>query len=208
MAPPTKGNGDEKTDETEREQTSRRSSATPDCLNTPTPSRRGFLEQGFAASIAVGASVTGIAGTAAAQTAHDESESSTAAVTFRNQFTDGSRVVVESVSLPDGGYVAIHDTSFFKNDPSLTVIAASELLEAGTSENVPVNLFSGIHGVYFESGEIYDDQWLVAVPHRETNGNELYESAVTEEDCPYTESGGPIADIAFATIQETEETTP
>lgn len=172
-------------------------------------SRRTVLRQGIIGALALGTGLTGTTGSVVAQTTDENSddESSTANVTFRNQLMDGTRVVVESVYLPDGGYVGIHDARFFEDDHAYTVIAASERLEAGTTHNVKINLFSGIHGVYFESGEIEHDQWLVAVPYRETNGNELYEFAVTQEDGPYTEAREPIADVAFATIEDAETTT-
>lgn len=166
--------------------------------------RRTILRRGLAASVAPG---TGVTGSAAAQETDGETERddpSTARISFRNQPTDGSRVRIESVVLPDGGYVGIHYDQFFEDEIGSTIIGVSERLDPGRHEGVEFYLFSRIVGVYFESGELYDDQWLVAVPYRETNDNDHFEYVVTngEEDGPYAASGAPVADLAYVTIRE------
>jgi len=99
-----------------------------------------------------------------------------ATVTFDDQSSSGEAVLVTSASLPDGGFVTIHDDTV-ADDPVGSVRGTSDYLEAGTSDNVNVTLDDPIE----ETGQFF------AMPHRDTNGNEVYDFVTSEgtEDAPY-----------------------
>ena len=106
-----------------------------------------------------------------------------ASITFTDQDGDGESVVVEEVTLSDGGFVVVTDG----DDPR----AVSEYLDSGTHENVTV--------------ERNDDEELAgrltATVHRDTTGDGSYAYEETDgaEDRPYLEDGFPVADTATVT---------
>lgn len=154
-----------------------------------TPSRRRFLT----VAAATGAAAT-LGGTAVAQ-------QSSATVTFDDQTTGGKTVTVDSTTLPDGGYVAIHDSRLNDGKALESVVGVSTYLEAGTHEDVDVTLFD-VKGAKFDVEMLREDQPLVAMPHRETSGNETYEfvSSGGKADGPYTKDGGAVVDSASVTV--------
>ena len=115
-------------------------------------------------------------------------QSNSAAVTLSAQASGGHTVTVDSVTLPDGGFVTLHDASLNDGDVLASVVGSSAYLEAGTHENVSVRL----------DEPISSDTTLVAMPHRDTNDNRVYEfvSANGGADGPYTADGGPVVDTA------------
>ncbi|SFL11514.1 Tat (twin-arginine translocation) pathway signal sequence [Halogranum rubrum] len=155
-------------------------------------SRRRFLT----VAAATGAAAT-LGGTAVAQQSSD-----TATVTFDDQTTGGKTVTVQSTTLPEGGYVAIHDARLQEGKALESVVGVSAYLDAGTHENVEVTLFD-VEGAEFEMGMLDEDQPLIAMPHRETNGNETYEFVASggEDDGPYTADGGAVVDDAAVTVE-------
>ncbi|GAA0667741.1 hypothetical protein ACFQDG_06995 [Natronoarchaeum mannanilyticum] len=137
----------------------------------------------------------------------DEEEAPTeAAVTFEDQETDGSTVTVDSVSLPDGGFVTIHDSSLFDEVVVDSVVGTSEYLEPGEHEDVEVQLYDEemVPGAEFDQDALEEDQTLIAMPHQDTNDNETYDFVETdgEEDGPYTEDDVPIIDDAGVTVTD------
>ena len=122
-------------------------------------------------------------------------------VTFGDQTSNGSAVVVDRASLPQGGFLVI-----FAQDGS--VLGNSSYLRSGTSENVTVQLNETLNR----------SQVLVAVPHQDTNDNQQFDfnatkarqiarstttpnaSNVSVEDIPYTQGGMPISSVAFVTV--------
>ncbi|WP_459190648.1 DUF7282 domain-containing protein, partial [Halosimplex sp. J119] len=83
-------------------------------------------------------------------------------LTFSDQSVaeDNQEVVVESATLSDGGFVAIHEGS-----ASGDVIGTSRYLEAGTHSNVRVDLDTMVN----------ETTTLVAMPHLDDNSNNLYD---------------------------------
>jgi len=130
------------------------------------------------------------------ETTEAEAEQPTASVTFDNQSSDGTTVVVKSVTMSEGGFVAIHNASG-------PVIGVSEYLTAGTHENVEITLFDVLGQDFAEGMSLEEDQTLIAMPHLDTNGNDEYEfvSSGGSEDGPYTEDGGAVVDPASVTIK-------
>jgi hypothetical protein len=124
-------------------------------------------------------------------------ETQAASITFNEQETDGETVVVESVTMDEGGFIAIHDSSV-QDAPLASVLGNSVYLEAGTHENVEVTL----------ARPIEEDQTLVAMPHFDTNDNEVYDFVLSsgQLDGPYTADGAAVIDSAAVSL-EAEETT-
>ena len=120
----------------------------------------------------------------------------TASVRFNDQETEGDSVVVESTSLPDGGFVTIHDSTLADGEAIGSVRGTSEYLEPGTSANVEVSLDDPVE----ESGS------FSAMPHRDTDGDETYDFVSSEgaDDAPYTNANGAIVlDSAQLTLPST-----
>ena len=128
----------------------------------------------------------------------ESEESETATVSFGNQTTEGDSVTVDSVSLPEGGFVAIHDTTLTtEDDPLGSTIGATGYLEPGEHEEVTAQLLETIE----------EDQELIAMPHRDTNGNETLDFLTTDgnADGPYVaEEGGAVVDSAQVTVEGAE----
>lgn len=112
-------------------------------------------------------------------------------IQFTDQRTNGSAVAVESVTLPQGGFVAVHNESYLRpwGDPTQTVLGHSQYLPAGTHQNVSVEL---------TNGSTTQGRSLVAVPSRDTNANQNYDYVETDgfRDVPYTIDGETVSDQA------------
>ncbi|QDX41870.1 PGF-CTERM sorting domain-containing protein [Salarchaeum sp. JOR-1] len=115
-----------------------------------------------------------------------------ASVTFDAQTSGGYTVTVENVTLPDGGFVTIHDASVTEGNVLGSVVGSSTYLEAGTHESVTVRL----------DEPLSEDGTYVAMPHMDTNDNRVYEfvSANANADGPYTMSGSAVVDTANVTV--------
>lgn len=107
---------------------------------------------------------------------------STASVTFADQTSGGTAFTVESVFLPEGGYVVLHDERLAEGEAVASVRGNSSYLEPGLHRNVRITLEEPIENA----------TTLTAMPHRETNGNELYE--FPDADGPYTADGSAVVD--------------
>ena len=129
----------------------------------------------------------------AAATAADTQEA--ASITFEAQTSGGQTVTVDSVTLPDGGFVTIHDSSIADGDTFASVVGSSAYLEPGNHENVTVTL----------DDPLSKDESLVAMAHRDTDGDQIYEfvSANGAADGPYTADGGAVVDAADVTASAT-----
>lgn len=104
-----------------------------------------------------------------------------ATVTFDRQSLDceENTVVMQEVTLSDGGFVVIHG-------PDGDVVGVSGYLEAGTHEDVTVEL----------DVELSADATLTAMAHRDTNDNGQFDFVTSEgdEDAPYLRDGAPVTD--------------
>ena len=123
----------------------------------------------------------------------------TATVTFSDQTVENgsTNVTVDSANLSDGGFVAIHSTPVVNETQNITavdsVVGVSEYLGNGTSENITVTL----------DEPLTENQTLVAMPHQDTNGNEVYDFVTSNgsADGAYTEDGAPVTDTASITVE-------
>ena len=114
--------------------------------------------------------------------AEEPEEEPTATVTFSDQDSDGETVVVDSTSMSEGGFVAMHDETLLEGDAFGSVVGVSEYLEAGDHSDVEVTLDEPLE----------ENQTLIAMPHRDTNDNQEYDFVDTqgEEDGPYVDEAG------------------
>lgn len=116
-----------------------------------------------------------------------------AGVWFPNQSSSGNSVVVSSVRLGGGGFVAVYDRAAGISPDSL--LGVSPYLDAGVHRRVAVDL------------DIFPldlPQKVVAVPHRDTTETGTFDFAKTggDSDPPYAgPTGGPVTNGARVTLR-------
>ncbi len=117
---------------------------------------------------------------------------SQANVTIDNQRSDGETIVISSVTMEKGGFVAIHDQSLLDGNVVGSVVGNSVYLAPGTHKNVTVTLARPIN----------ESQTLIAMPHMDTNGNQVYGFVISNGtvDGPYTSNGKAIIDEAMISV--------
>ena len=149
-------------------------------------------------SIALVASVGLIAtgGFAGAQTQADA-----ASVTIEDQQSDRQTVIVDSVTVPEGGFVVIHETEGLEEGDAVgSVIGVSSYLGPGTHEDVPVTM-----GNELDTTEVE----VTAMAHMDTNGNEVYDFGTSDGavDGPYLTGGAEETETPAETEAATETPT-
>ncbi|WP_205427388.1 hypothetical protein [Halorussus sp. MSC15.2] len=185
-----------------------------------------MLAMGTSAALALGASPQATTDAAAEQETTtpvgQTTVAQTANVTFTNQSSNGSVVVVERVVVPEGGFIAIHEaesagqateTGTETETPTETAIeteiqtptaAAGEAAQRYTAGAVIGNstyLEPGVHeNVTIRLDQpLEEGQILIAMAHRDTNNNQQYD--FPEADEPYTQAGQPVTDWANVTVE-------
>ena len=147
-------------------------------------------------------------------------DTNTVALTFDNQTSNGSAVTVSQAVLPDGGFVAVYLAENVSGNFTTLVgpenigprVGNSTYLGAELNENVTIQLDRSLD----------ESQMLIAVPHRDTNGNQQFDpalegaetttamdggamttTAMQQVDAPYTQTPGdqPITATAFITVE-------
>ncbi|WP_340098266.1 DUF7282 domain-containing protein [Salinibaculum salinum] len=109
---------------------------------------------------------------------------------FSDQERRGEVVVVDSVELNDGGFVAIHEGS-----ASGDVIGVSDYIdENDATQNLRITLDEPLDS----------DTTLVAMPHLDTNGNEEFDFNGSDVDGPYTENGSAVTATANYSVEGSE----
>lgn len=134
----------------------------------------------------------------------DEPLAESELVTFENQTSGGKKVIVTSITVSDGGYAVLHNTSDVKNE-SASVLGVSEYLEPGTHEQVSIRLYE-VPGRKLDkkSSHIMGVTRVHVAPHHETNGNQTFDYAATGEtqDTPYlNENGTSAVESAIVTLE-------
>ena len=129
----------------------------------------------------------------------------TAAIAFANQTTNGTAVTVESVTLPDGGYVGLHRGPYNASNATSSAIGATGHLEAASYENVTVAVGT-VPGV--NATEPNRRVRLSAVAHTDSDGDRRFQyvSSNGSEDEPYVE-GGAVNATALVTVETPPDTT-
>ena len=106
-----------------------------------------------------------------------------ATIAFANQTTNGTNVTVANVTVPEGGFVGVHRTSYLppENKTQESMIGASEYLTPGVHRNVTIQLNTALE----------EDTPLLVSPYRDTNDNESFEyvSSNARNDTPYAPPG-------------------
>lgn len=104
----------------------------------------------------------------------DDSDSSEGArVTFADQRSDGTCVVVDEATVPKGGFVVLYDERPFTGDDGVlpTVRGVSPFLEAGSHERIEIGL----------DEPIAESRRLWAAVYHDSNGNREFDLVTTEE---------------------------
>jgi cytoskeletal protein RodZ len=119
-------------------------------------------------------------------------EAETASVTFESQSSNGSEVMVDSVAVPEGGFVVVHDVGVTEGEAIESILGTSEYLDRGTQENVTVELDEPLN----------ESQRLVAVVYRDSNENQEYDFVTSNRtaDGPYRQADGRAAVNDFANV--------
>lgn len=130
--------------------------------------------------------------------------STTAAVDLDTQETNGTTVEVDSVFLPRGGYVVVHNSSLLDGETVGSVIGTSDYLEAGFHRSVTVRLYD-VPGASYDADRLSADATLVAMAHRETTGDRSFDFVSTDgtADGPYLDAGQPVTAAANVSVSGT-----
>jgi len=103
---------------------------------------------------------------------------------------------VESVTVPRGGFVVIHDESIIEGTVIDSMVGESAFLDAGTHQNVTIQLDESLN----------ESQRLVAVVYRDSNDNQVYGFVTSNRtaDGPYTrpDSRQAVSEIAVIDVEE------
>jgi PGF-CTERM protein len=120
------------------------------------------------------------------------SPSDRATVSANDTATSGYYVSVDTVYVPEGGFVTIHDSTVLEGATFDSVRGTSDYLEPGLHRNVGVHLDEPLE----------EADTLVPMAHRDTNDNQEYDFVTSEgaADGPYTHEGDAVVDTAETTI--------
>lgn len=84
---------------------------------------------------------------------------------FPEQNSGGHSIVIETVDLPEDGFIAIHDASLLQGELFSSVLGVSTRLDAGTHEDLRVYLTRPLAG---------DNETVIAMPHKDTDDDGIY----------------------------------
>ena len=130
-----------------------------------------------------------------------------ARVVFLNQTTDGAVVVVTQPQLPEGGFIAIYNTSTGQPTPK-NLIGVSEYIGSNRSySRVAIRLFD-VPGRSFAREELRESTTLIAQAMRDTNDNQRFDYLTSnrERDGGYRRGSNPVANAAVVAIRQTTTT--
>ncbi len=153
------------------------------------------------AGIAMPADVSPV-GTAAGQSTN----ATNATIEFANQTSNGSNVTIKSVTLPEGGFIALHSSGYTTGAASAesSIIATSGYLDAGEHTNLTLPVDQAPWGNYpgLNRSQLNESAPLTMVAYRDTNNNERmdYVASVGANDTAYTINGSPVADSAGVSV--------
>lgn len=112
----------------------------------------------------------------------------TANVTFKNQTSDGTGVLVDSTVLPDGGFLVAY------NKTMASPVGNSSFLENGTQENTSVML----------NQPLTENTTLIVAAFNDTNGNQQFDLGIDEV---YLAQGQPAVAVATVNVTATDNVT-
>lgn len=125
-----------------------------------------------------------------------------ARVTISDQETDDGQIVVESVYLPDGGFVDVHhrpegvepgrpgtdeELADWQVGPSGHFplgypLGASEYLEPGSHEDVAITLLADVKCVEWEDRDLSAETRIAAMAHDRTTGSQTFQHFCDSEE--------------------------
>ena len=119
-------------------------------------------------------------------------------LTFDNQTSDGTSVVVRYANLTEGGYIVIHDSTLFDNEAVESVVGSTVYLGPGEYENQTVEF----------DEEVTESGTYVAMIHTETSGNLVLDFVESDgtDDGPVVVGGEPVTDEAEVTVENATST--
>ena len=128
-------------------------------------------------------------------------------ITFANQSSNGSTVTIQNATLPEGGFIAIHDSEYLGSGPGdLTVLATSEYLSSGQHQNVTINISNAPPGNYpgVNRTSLNSTQTLVGALYSDSNGNREFDYVLSggSEDSAIKIDGSPVRDVGQAKISQ------
>ncbi|AHG05089.1 hypothetical protein HALDL1_02275 [Halobacterium sp. DL1] len=134
----------------------------------------GVIAVALAVALSGGAAAAALSSPTTAQSTVSQTDAAAslqegnASVAFDDQTTN-TTVMVQSVTVPEGGYAVIHATSGPNNETVGDVVGVSDYLEPGTHENVTVTLYEDVPGAEFQNTSVNGTQTFVAMAHQETS---------------------------------------
>lgn len=128
-------------------------------------------------------------------------------IDFDSHESNGTVIEVDELFLPEGGYVAIYDSTSSDEATIGDVIGVSSYLAPGYHEDIEVTLFN-VTGATFAQDRLSTNQTLLAVSHRETNGDRTYDFVESNGayDGPYFIGDTPVAETADVSVSPPTET--
>lgn len=133
-----------------------------------------------------------------------------ASITFEDQYTDGSSLVVQKVVLPEAGFIDFHDPTRAGGvfPPLGAALGVSEYLESGTHENIEIPLFQDVKCVNFAQERLFETQHVMTMPHVDSNGNQEFDHWCTMGSEAETLDGGfgdfpnLVMDMAYVAVRQ------
>ncbi|PSP79161.1 hypothetical protein BRC81_06760 [Halobacteriales archaeon QS_1_68_20] len=120
-----------------------------------------------------------------------------ASLSMPDQESDGETLVVEDVSLPDGGFVAVYDPDESRAE---ALLGRTSYLQPGEYDTVEVPVSGPLE---------VDGKTFVAVAHRDTNGDRQfgYVDSSGSVDGPYERDGQSVGDDGRVSVTSTPAST-
>ena len=117
----------------------------------------------------------------------------TAGTIFTPQQSYGATVTVDVEEFSTGGFVVIRR----ENNDSAPIIGVSRYLAPGSYEDVRIRLFE-VPGRNFSQSRLEEDQELIAMLHRDSDGDRQFDFVRTDE--PLTQNGSVVQNPANVTV--------
>jgi hypothetical protein len=117
-------------------------------------------------------------------------------VQFDDQTLDDDTVTISSVTLPEGGFVAVVNQDG-------QIIGASDYLEAGTHSNVEVQVARPIESPTDGDGSQARSTLLIAIAHQDSNFNQELDFVTSNGsiDGPYLDDGRIVLNYAVVDVE-------
>lgn len=130
-------------------------------------------------------------------------------VTLANQSSNGSVVTIRNATLPEGGFIALHDSEYLGRAPAdLTVIAISEYLSPGQHQNVTIDISNAPPGNYpgLNTTQLNTTQTVVAALYTDSNANQQFDyvSSNNEQDPAIRVDRNAISDFGRVRVDQPE----